>query len=62
MKTAQDLYMEDAHSIGLKAMDAIEKELKEYGIALTDEQEDAIYVPMIAVIEMLGNCNYRHEN
>jgi hypothetical protein len=62
MKTAADMYMEDAHAIGLKAMEAIAKELKEYGVTLTDAQEDQIYLPMIAVIEMLGNCYYRHEH
>jgi len=62
MKTAADMYMEDAHGIALEAMDLIEAKLKEYGIVLTDEQEDGIYVPMSGKLELLGNCNHRNEH
>ena len=61
-KTNSDFYMEDVHSIALKAMKVIEDGLKEYGIELEEGQDDEIYVPMSVTIEKYSNGNYRHHN
>ena len=56
-------YMEDVHSIGLDAMKVIEEELKKYGIKMTPEQEDGIYLPMCDAIEkIVGYPDYRHHH
>jgi hypothetical protein len=60
-KTAKDFYIEDAHSIGLEAIELVQKRLKEFGIELNGVQEDEIYVPLTDTIEKYSNGNYRHE-
>ena len=62
MKTKDDFYMEDVHSLALKAFAVIEEGLKEYGIELPPGEDDKIYVPMEEAIEKLCNCNYRHHH
>jgi len=62
LKTKKDFYMEDVHSISLAAMKAIEDGLKEYGIVLTPEQEDTIYIPMSNEIEKHCDNDYRNHN
>ena len=62
LKDMNNMYMEDVITISLKAFKEIEDGLKLYGITLTPEQEDEIYVPMLNKLEMLSNCNYRHEH
>jgi DNA-directed RNA polymerase alpha subunit len=60
---SKDIAMEDVKSIGLDAMKVIQEKLKEFGITLTDEQEDAIYVPMVDAIEKVAGCpDYRSHN
>ena len=58
-----DLYMEDVHSIGLKAMDVIEQELKKFDIKLDDKEEDEIYVPLCEKLEnIIKVSDYRNYN
>lgn len=61
-KTSQGLYMEDVVSISLKSFEVIEKELKKYGVVLTPEQEDKIYIPLSESLEELSNGDYRNYN
>lgn len=57
---SKEIAMEDVRSIGLDAMAVIEAKLKEFGITLTDGQDDEIYVPMVAAIEKIaGYPDYR---
>jgi len=58
----KEMWMDDVSTISLAAMKTIEDGLKEFGITLTDEQEDEIYVPMLEKLEKFSNCNYRHEH
>lgn len=53
---SKEVHMEDVHSLALAAMKMIEDGLKEYGITMTPEQEDSIYVPMDTQIEKI--CGY----
>lgn len=58
---AKEIAMEDVSTISLAAMKAIEDGLKEFGITLTPEQEDEVYVPMSEKVEKLaGYPDYRH--
>jgi len=57
----KEIAMEDVSTISLAAMKAIEDGLKEFGITLTPEQEDEVYVPMSEKVEKLaGYPDYRH--
>ena len=58
----KNFYMDDAHSIGLKATELIQEELKKFKIELTPEQEDLFYVPIINELEKMSNGDYRHYN
>ena len=57
-----EMHMEDAISISLAAMREIESGLARFGIALSPEEEDKVYVPMVRFIEEKSNGNYRHEH
>lgn len=58
-----NIAMEDVKSIAVDAMEVIQKELKVFGIVLTPEQEDEIYVPMCDAIEKIaGYPDYRSHN
>jgi hypothetical protein len=60
---SKDMAMEDVHSIGLAAMEAIQIGLREFGITLTPEQEDKIYTPMCDELEKVaGYPDYRSHN
>ena len=61
-KTKDDFYMEDVHSLALKAFEVIEEGLKEYGIELKDGEDDEIYQPIDRFIEKRCNNDYRHYN
>ncbi len=53
-------YIEDAHSVGLDALELIEITLKDkFGIILTSEEEDSIYIPIEEALEKLSNGEYR---
>ena len=55
--------MEDVHSIGLEAIALIKAKLSEFGVELTPEQDDEIYVPLCNTIEKLSNAtDYRSYN
>ena len=57
------MYLDDAHSIALKAVDLITEKLKEeFNITLTEEQIDAIYIPLEAEIEKYSNQEYENYN
>lgn len=58
---AKDMYMEDVGHIALKAMDAIEEELKKFDIKLTPTQEVEFYIPIFNKLEDMSNGNYRKE-
>lgn len=60
---SKEIHMEDVRAISLEAMELIENRLKEFGIELTDEQDDGIYEPMSAAIERAAGCpDYRNHN
>jgi hypothetical protein len=60
---SKTIAMEDVHSIGLEALKLVKDRLKEYGIELTDAQDDELYVPMCDVMEKLaGYPDYRSHN
>ena len=60
---AKEIYMEDVRDISLAAMAVIQEKLKEFGIELTDKQDDEIYEPMSAAIERAAGCpDYRNRN
>jgi hypothetical protein len=60
---SKEIAMEDVHSIGLEALNVVQEKLKEYGITLTDKQDDEIYVPMCEAIEKIaGYPDYRNHN
>jgi hypothetical protein len=60
---SKTIAMEDVKSIGLDALKVVEDKLKEFGIELTDEQSDLIYVPMIDTIEKVAKYpDYRNHN
>lgn len=54
--------MEDVLSICVDVDTLIEEKLKEFNIALTPEQEDAIHNPMWEVLESVSTGNYRQIN
>lgn len=58
----KELYMEDVHSIALEATELVQKRLKEFGIELTDAEEDEIYVPLDNAIEKHSNGDYKGYN
>ena len=60
--SSKDMHMEDAITISLAAMDVIEKGLAEFGIKLSPDDEDKVYIPMANFIEEKSNGNYRHEH
>jgi len=62
MKTKDDFYAEDVHSLALKAFAIIEDGLKEYGIELEPGQDDEFYVPIEETLEKYSNGNYRHHH
>jgi len=59
---SDSLYMEQVSSISLGAMDVIEEGLKKYGITMTDEQEDHIFLFIEREVERFGNGEYRHHH
>ena len=61
-KSKDDFYMDDVSDLALKAFEVIEQGLKEYGIVLNDEQDDAIYVPIRDMIEKHCINDYRNYN
>ena len=56
------LYMEQVHSIALDAMKVVEDGLAKYGIKMTDEQEDHIYMFIDREVERFSNGEYRNYN
>lgn len=58
-RTKQDMYLEDARSIALEATELVQKRLKEFGIELSPEQEDKVYVPLSEYLDELGNGDFR---
>jgi len=61
MSYIKELYMEDVHSAALTGIDAIEKELKEKGIDLSEQEIDDVYIAIDNALEKLSNGNYRRE-
>lgn len=61
-KTQNDFYMEDVHSLALKAFAVIEEGLREYGIELEDGEDDEIYIPIDEFIEKFCVGDYRNHN
>jgi len=60
---SKQIYMEDISSISLEAMAIIQTKLKEFGIELTPDQEDKIFIPMENSIELICGCpDFRHHN
>ena len=60
---SKTIAMEDVHSIGLDALEVIKAKLKEFGVELTDEQDDELYGPMDATLEKIaGYPDYRSHN
>lgn len=60
---SKEIHMEDVRDISLAAMEVIQMKFKEFGIELTDEQDDKIYEPMSEAIEMVAGCpDYRHQH
>ena len=57
-----NLYIEDITAISLRAFKEIEEGLKKFGIILTPEQEDEIYVPILDNLEKYSNGDYRSMN
>ena len=55
-----DMYMEDVRSIAVEVDELIEIRLKDFGIILTEEQEDDIHKKVWEVLENVSNGNYRH--
>lgn len=55
--------MEDVKSISLEAIELIKAKLKEFGITLTDKQEDQLYCPLVEDLEAVtGYPDYRNHN
>ena len=54
--------MDDVQDIALSSFKVIESNLREFGITLTPEQEDEIYVPIVEYLEKFSNGNYRSYN
>ena len=52
--------MEDVRSIAVEVDELIEIRLKDFGIILTEEQEDDIHKKVWEVLENVSNGNYRH--
>ena len=61
MDYIKEMYMEDVHSAALAAIDAAEIDLKTRGIALSEKQQDEVYIVIDNALEKLSNGNYRHE-
>jgi hypothetical protein len=60
---SKEIMMEDVGSISLAAMQVIEDQLKEFGITMTPEQEDLVFIPMRDAIERIAGCpDYRHHH
>jgi hypothetical protein len=59
---SKELYMDDVQDIALSSFKVIESNLREFGITLTPEQEDEIYVPIVEYLEKFSNGNYRSYN
>jgi len=62
MKSKDDFYLEDVHSLALKAFAVIEEGLKEYGIELKEGEDDEVYIPISEFIEKHCDNGYRHHN
>lgn len=60
--TSKDMYMEDAARISLKVSDMIETELIKYGISLSDDQQDKLFLPILDALEEYTNGIYKHEH
>jgi len=60
VKTKDDFYMEDVTTLALKAFAIIEEGLKEYNIKLNNEEDDAIFLPLLRSIEQHCNGDYKH--
>ena len=58
----KDMHVEDASTIALAAMDAIEKGLAGFGIVLAPGDDDKVFLPILGFLEGLSNGNYRHEH
>jgi hypothetical protein len=58
----KELYMENVHSAALMAIEAINKDLKNINISLTEQQEDDVYIAIDLALERISNGNYRHEH
>ncbi len=60
---SKTIAMEDVKSIALDALKVVEDKLKEFGIEMTDEQSDSVYVPMCDTIEKVAKYpDYRSHN
>jgi nitrogen-specific signal transduction histidine kinase len=60
---SKEIYMEDVSSIALAAMKTIEEGLKEFGLAVPENLEDEIFVPMVNTLEKVANYpDYRSQN
>jgi len=63
MSEPKTIHMEDVHSISLEAMSIVETRLREFGITLTPEQDDEIYIPLDNTIEKFaGYPDFAHEH
>ena len=59
----KEIYQEDVRSISLEATELVRAKLKEFNIILTPEQEDKVYLPLVAAIDSVSNYpDYRNQN
>jgi hypothetical protein len=58
----KDFEMEDVLSLSVESSKLIEDRLKEFGIVLTDEQEDYIHDATWKILEDVSTGYYRHHH
>jgi len=61
-KAKKEFWMENVRSLTVDVNELVEKELKEFGIVLTPEQEDYIHDAVWKILEDVSNGDYRSHN
>ena len=58
----KEFWQDDVGDIIADTLDYLEKRLAEFGVKLSDKNEDEIFEVMQKHIELLSNCNWKGHN
>ena len=62
MSSKKELWMEDVTGICASSCEHLEEELCEFGLKLSDAEEDLIFDVIQAILELKGTGDYKNYN